>query len=392
MIPVREAYKIIMNSAKILGSERVKISEAPGRILAENISADRDLPPFNRSMRDGYALRRADISEELEIIEEIPAGYIPQRKIERGKCAKIMTGAIVPDGADCIAMVENCEEIGRKIRVVKPDSEDYIHFQGEDVKAGDVVVRRGTKILPQHIGILASVGCVEFSVYLRPKVGIIVTGNEVVEPETAPEKFQIRNSNGYQLTAHISQIGAVPKLYGIVEDDEKILEEKILSALAENDVVVVSGGVSMGDFDFVPKAAQKIGVKKMFHKVAIKPGKPIYFGIWGEKYFFGLPGNPVSTFITTEIFVKPFLYKMMGYDYHPVELDGVLGADITREKSERDEWFPVKLLPDGTIMPVRYNNSGHIAALSDADAILGVEKGISKVKKGTSVYVRPIWS
>ncbi len=393
MIPVKQAYEIMINSAKELGREKILFRDALGRILAEDVVADRDLPPFDRSMRDGYACRRSDVENELEVIEIIPAGYEPQHKIEANKCAKIMTGAIVPEGADCIAMREFVEEIGGdKIRITKQDGEDYIHFRGEDIRADDVIIRSGTKILPQHIGILASVGCTKPMVSIRPRIGIIVTGNEIVEPEISPEIFQIRNSNAYQLLAQISNIGVAPKYYGIAKDDEKNLENTIRKALDENDVVIVSGGVSMGDYDFVPKIAQKIGVKKLFHKVAIKPGKPTYFGILGEKYFWGLPGNPVSTFVIAEHFVKPFIYKLMGYDYHPVELDGILGADIVREKWERDEWFPVKMMPDGTIIPLRYNNSGHIAALADADAILGIEKGVKIVKKGTTVYVRPIRS
>lgn len=393
MIQFKQAYKIIMDSARLLGTERVNLSLALRRVLAEDVSSDIDMPSFNKSARDGYACRREDINNELEVIEVIPAGYVPRKIIGKNQCAKIMTGAIVPEGADCIVMVEFTQKLtDNTIKVVNGDSDDYIYFAGEDVRAGDVVIKRGTVIHPQHIAILAAVGCTNPLVYMRPRVGIITTGNEIVEPDVKPTLSQIRNSNGHQLAAQLTDINALSKYYGIAKDDEFALNSMFRKAIAESDVVIVSGGVSMGDFDIVPYVAQKNGIKILFHKVAIKPGKPLIFGTSEKIAFFGLPGNPVSTFVSFELFVKPFLLGMMGHKYEPHTITLPLAKTVRRRKAERLEWFPVQIVPGGQAMPVEYHGSGHITALSETDGIFPISIGTEKIEKGTMVNVRWIRS
>ena len=318
MIPFEEVLRTVLNSACRLGTERVDITNAINRILAEDAKSDMDMPPFNKSAMDGYACKRVDLANELEVVETIPAGYTPTKSIELNQCAKIMTGAAVPQGADCVVMIEFTDNpTDSTVRFVGENTDDNICLRGENITEGQVVLSKGTRIRPQHIAVLASVGCAQPVVSKRPSVGVLATGNELVRPIFRPGPSQIRNSNSFQLTAQVESMGAVAKNYGIAKDTDKAIDKMFKEAVEENDVVIVSGGVSMGDFDLVPGIFKQNNINLLFEKVAIKPGKPTVFGVSENIYCFGLPGNPVSTFVLFELLVKPFLYKMMGYDYKP---------------------------------------------------------------------------
>jgi len=390
MKPFDEAHKIMMDSARVLDSERVGFDNILNRILAVDIVSDIAMPPFDKSARDGYACRRQDLDNELEIIEMIPAGYVPQKSIGNNQCAKIMTGAIVPGGADCVVMVEFSENpTDNTVRVKNKDEDNHIYFKGEDIKTGDVVISKGTQICPQHIAILAAVGCTNPLVAIRPKIGIIATGNEIIEPDMKPNLSQIRNSNSYQLQAQLNSMGVMSKYYGIAKDTEQVLDNIFKKAVSENDVVLISGGVSMGDFDIVPEIVEKNGIEILFHKVAIKPGKPTLFATSGNKLVFGMPGNPVSTFVIFELFVKKFLFAMMGHDYKHNKIKLPLLKSVSRQKSKRLEWIPAKISGNGVI-PIEYHGSGHITALSDADGFFSIQVGVSEMKIGTIVNVMQI--
>ena len=391
MIPIEEALRTVLNSARRLGSEHVDITLAINRILAEDAKSDMDMPPFNKSAMDGYACKRADLAHELEVIETIPAGYTPTKSIELSQCAKIMTGAAVPQGADCVVMVEFTENpTDSTVRFVGENTADNICQKGEDVKAGDVVLPKGMRIRPQHIAVLASVGCVQPVVYKRPRVGILATGDELVQPASMPGPSQIRNSNSFQLTAQVESMGAVAKNYGIAKDTDKAIDKMFKEAVEENDVVIVSGGVSMGDFDLVPGILRQNNINLLFEKVAIKPGKPTVFGLAENVYCFGLPGNPVSTFVLFEILVKPFLYKLMGYNYTPDTVKMPLGESFRRKKTERQTWIPVVVTDAGMLKPVSYHGSAHINALCIADGLISIGVDVAEIEKGTVVPVRLI--
>jgi molybdopterin molybdotransferase len=329
MIPFEEALKTVLDSARKLGTERVDITHAIDRILAEDVKSDMDMPPFNKSAMDGYACRRADLANELEVVETIPAGYTPTKCIEQNQCSKIMTGAAVPQDADCVVMVEFTENLtDNTVRFVGEDTADNICIQGEDIKAGEVVLPKFTRIRPQHIAVLASVGCTRPEVSKMPSVGILATGDELVPPTSRPGPSQIRNSNSFQLTAQVESMGAAAKNYGIAKDTDQDIDKMFKKAVEENDVVIVSGGVSMGDFDLVPGIFRQNNINLLFEKVATKPGKPTVFGVAENIYCFGLPGNPVSTFVLFELLVKPFLYKMMSYDYTPAAVNMPLAESL----------------------------------------------------------------
>ncbi len=391
MIPFEEALRTVLDSARRLGTERVDIAYAINRILAEDAKSDMDMPPFNKSAMDGYACRRADLANELEVVETIPAGYTPTKSIEPNQCAKIMTGASVPQGADCVVMVEFTENpTDGTVRFVGENTADNICIKGEDVKACDVVLSKGTRIRPQHIAVLASVGCAQPVVSKRPRVGILATGDELVQPASRPGPSQIRNSNSFQLSAQVESMGAVAKNYGIAKDTDKAIDKMFKEAVEENDVVLVSGGVSMGDFDLVPGILSQNNINLLFEKVAIKPGKPTVFGVSENIYCFGLPGNPVSTFVLFELLVKPFLYKLMDYEYKPDTVKMPLAESFKRKKTERQTWIPIVITETGMLNTIDYHGSAHINALCIADGLIRIGAGVAEIEEGTVVPVRLI--
>ena len=391
MIPFDEAYGIVMSSSRQLGAERVSINCALRRILAEDVKSDMDMPPFDKSAMDGYACRRQDLSNELTVVETIQAGAATSATITRNQCAKIMTGAMVPPGADCVVMLEMTEQpTADTIRLTSGETPDNICYRGEDIKEGEIVLRKGEKITCRHLAVLASVGRVEPCVALRPKVGIIATGNELVEPSVVPGKSQIRNSNSCQLCAQIDSVGGITSYYGIAQDRKEDIDRLLERATSENDAIVISGGVSMGEFDFVPDVLRKNKIRLLFDKVAIKPGMPTVFGSSDDVFFFGLPGNPVSTFVVFELLMKPFLYRMTGHDFKPPVVAMRLEKGISRKTTERASWLPVAIGGTGKVVPVEYHGSGHIGALPGADGLICLPAGVAELPKGSVVDVRQI--
>jgi molybdopterin molybdotransferase len=390
MITFEEALRTVLENAPKMGVEHVEILDSEGRILAEDVFSDINMPPFNRSAVDGFACRRADLGKDLQIIETIRAGQSPQMPVGPGQCTRIMTGSPLPEGADCVLMVEETEETpDGKIRFTGKDTKANFSRFAEDIKDGDRVLEAGTLIRPQHIAILAAVGQVHPLVAIRPKVAIISTGDEIVEPHLKPGLSQIRNSNGYQLVGQVRKAGAIPDYRGIAADNEKDTLDFILKSLENNDVVLLTGGISMGTFDFVPAVLEKAGIKILFRKMAVQPGKPTIFGMKGEKRIIGLPGNPVSSFTIFEILVKPMLWKMMGIREPFRVLRLPLGTDYSRKRAERLQWMPVRIV-DGKAFPLEYHGSAHIFSLAEADALAAVPLGITNLSAGEFIDARPI--
>jgi molybdopterin molybdotransferase len=388
MIQFEKALETVLDSVRQLDAERVELADALGRILAEDVKSDLDIPPFNKSAMDGYACSRRDLGEELKVIETIPAGAVPTKSIAPGECAKIMTGGMVPEGADCVVMVEYTESPAQgRIRFSGDRTKDNICQRGEDIKAGQVVLREGTLLKPQHIAVLATVGDAQPMVAKRPEVGIIATGNELVEPQFSPAGSQIRNSNGPQLVAQLWGMGAVARDYGIAKDTVDEIDNLFKKAADENDLVIICGGVSMGDFDFVPQVLKQNDVHLLFEKIAIKPGKPTVFGMSDNVYCFGLPGNPVSGFALFNLLVKPFLYKMMGHDYKHCNIVARLEETVKRKRAERQTWIPVVMTGPDSARPIEYHGSAHIDALCGADGLISMGVGVTEINKETSVRV-----
>ncbi len=391
MITFENALKTVLDSAFIVGEEEVSILDSLNRVLAQDVVSDMNMPPFDKSAMDGYACRMADIANVLEVVEVIPAGKFPEKDIFQNQCAKIMTGAKLPVGADCVLMVEHTEVVAEgKIRFTKESTNRNICYLAEDVKTGEVVLTRGTVIKPQHIAILAAVGAVDVKVYKQPRVGIIATGDELVEPNVRPEKSQIRNSNGYQMVAQVLNSGAIANYLGIAKDNEAHSVELISKALDENDIVLLSGGVSMGDFDFVSAALEKNGIRILFDSVAVQPGKPTTFGVGDRKICFGMPGNPVSSFIQFEMLAKPLIQKMMGAEAEVRTFRLPLKHDYGRKKAERLAIVPSNIMGDNTVEPADYHGSAHIFSLGYANSMMLIPLGVNELKAGELVDVRPL--
>jgi len=320
MIRVQEALDIILKETAPLGLEKVCILGTLGRVLGEDVYAGRHIPPRDNSSMDGYALRWEDTRGAtpsspivLEVIENIPAGAIPRRVVGIGQAVKIMTGAAVPEGADAVIRVEDTRQKGTKVElttaVVKGE---YVRFTGEDVRDGEQVIPAGTVVRPAEIGMMAALGKSFVSVYQRPVVAVLATGDELMEIDERSSSGRIVNSNSYSLTAQILDCGAIPLQLGIARDNREDLVAKFKAALRA-DVILSSGGVSMGDYDLVKDIMKEADNAMHFWQVAIRPGKPLAYGrIWGTPLF-GLPGNPVSTMVSFEQFVRPALLKMMGH-------------------------------------------------------------------------------
>jgi len=386
-----DALRIVLDRARVLDAESVAIADALNRILAEDVRSDMDMPPFDKSAMDGYACRRADLGGELRVVGTVPAGQASGRAIGPGECARIMTGAAVPEGADCVIRLEDARDGGPDaVRFIADGTPDNICARGEDVRAGDVVLRRGVRLRPQHIAVLASAGCTHPRVARQPRVGVIPTGDELVEPDVRPGPSQIRNSNGCQLCAQALAMGVAPRRYAVAADRTEALAAAVRAARDANDVVLVSGGVSMGAFDLVPDALERNGVRLLFRKIAVKPGMPTVFGVQGNAYFFGLAGNPVSTFVVFEILVKPFLFALMGHDFRPFTGRAALAERIVRKDVARDGWIPVRRDAGGAVRAVAYHGPAHVTSVTAADGLIRVPKGVAEVAEGTLVDVRPI--
>jgi len=390
MITYEEALDIVLKGSYLFDKEDVEILNSVGRILAEDVLSDINMPPFNRSAVDGFACRKADIDNELAVIETVRAGQYPSKIISEGQSIRIMTGAPVPEGADCVLMVEDTVETDTgKIRFTGKNTKSNISPFAEDVKTGECVIKAGIRILPRHIAIMAAVGCVKPLVYKKPKVAVIATGDEIVEPHLKPGISQIRNSNVYQLALQAEQAGAEVFYMGIAPDSEDDTERFIREALDKADIVLLTGGVSMGDFDFVPKILEKTGIDVLFRTIALQPGKPTTFGIKGLKRIFGLPGNPVSCFTIFELLVKPLLLKMMGMTRPLTGQRLPLGTEYHRKRKDRMQWIPVQLR-DGKIYPLEYHGSAHIFSLAEADALAAIPLNVTDLSTGDLMDVRPI--
>jgi molybdopterin molybdotransferase len=398
MITVEEALDKVLSCTHPLGSEKVSILEALGRVCAEDILAKRDIPPFDNSAMDGYAARSEDIQKaspehpvQLEVIEDLPAGFIPKKRVERGKAIRIMTGAPIPEGADTVVPVEDTKKKDRFALIIRATLRgEHIRKAGEDVKKGECVISAGYLIDPAGIGMLASLGRSFVAVYQRATVAILCTGEELVDVDGDLDGIKIASSNSYSLSAQVKDCDAIPIQLGIARDRKEEIKEKLLQGLRA-DVLISSAGVSVGDYDFVKDVLTDLGVEIVFWKVAMKPGMPVLFGTTQRKPVFGLPGNPVSSMVSFEQFVRPSLLKMMGHRklFRPV-IDAILNEDIQKRPGrrhfiralvtfEKDQYF---------VVPTGAQGSGILKSMVKAKGLLVIPEDREIVKAGERVKVQ----
>jgi len=394
MILRKEAKTIIDNAIPPIDTiEKISLINCHTRILAEDAISDMDIPPFNRSSMDGYAVIASDGPGKYEVAEDIPAGTFPKVALNRGKVSRIMTGAPLPDGADAVVAVEETGgfvDVGQMAEInMGVTSGKNVAPKGEDLGEGDLALGRGALIGPAEMALLASVGCDPVAVYEKPRVAIISTGDELVEPGMAPGPGQIRNSNAYSMFSQVSGMGIEPAGLYTASDNPDDLEEKIGRA-SDSNFLLVSGGVSAGERDIVPSTLEKCGYDILFRKVSIKPGKPVLFGKGGDNRFvFGVPGNPVSSIVVFELFIRPAIRKFARMpDPGDTGFMVKLASDYRRRNSAREEYVPVKLARDGAGFVanlVSYHGSGHFAALTTANGWIKAPIGTGKLHAGSFV-------
>ncbi|MGV7221103.1 MAG: molybdopterin molybdotransferase MoeA [Nitrospinales bacterium] len=398
MITVDEALKTILAKIPFKGLEKIPISQALGRVLMEDIIAKRSNPPMDNSAMDGYALISTDILSatpenpvHLKMTDEVAAGYVAEKTLEKGQAIRIMTGAPIPKGADSVIMQEDTEKDGDHILIKdKTEVEENIRLAGEDVKEGETVIQKGVTITPAHIGMMAVAGKASIFVSQRPLVGILSTGDELVDLDETPTGPCIYNSNGYMLEAQIRSAGGIPCYMGIATDDEKDLMEKFESAL-KCDIVVSSGGVSVGDYDLVKASLKKMGQDMLFWKVSMKPGKPLAFGKINDKPIFGLPGNPVSSYVSFEQFARPAIKKMMGAsDLKRKTVQARLTKSIKKKAGRLHFLTSIVSWEDGepTVTPAQEQGSGILKSTVYANGLLIFPLEESEIAEGEMVTVQ----
>lgn len=391
MITWKKALDLILKNTPVLKEEKTDITKATGRILAEDIRSDINMPPFDKSAVDGYALKAEDIKNipaQLKCIGLISAGDNFNKEVKHNQCVKIMTGAPIPKGANAVMMIEDISFQDSDIKInSKAAKGDNICLLGEDIKQGQLIAQKEILISPSYISLLAAAGKKYVRVRQKPKVAVLNTGGEIIPAGNILPKNKIYNSNGPQLLTLLKTAGLEPVFIGIVKDDFEKLSSAVRQGL-KNDILLISGGVSMGDYDLIPKVLKKSGVKEIFHKVKIKPGKPLFFGVKGKTLIFGIPGNPVSNFLVYQIFIRPAIYKMMGYkNSGNIFKQGIPEKDFVA-KNDRAHFVLVNIAGKQNnyyLKPLNSHGSADILALANADGFMVIEPAKRYIAKKTLV-------
>jgi molybdenum cofactor synthesis domain-containing protein len=396
MISIREAIKIVLEQTPRLEVESVNLSDSLDRILAEDIVADCDLPPFDRAQMDGYAVRAVDVANtpaQLRIVGESAAGSGWHHEMKAGEAVRIMTGAPVPGGADAVQQVELTREAagGASVDILEPvEAGRSIVRRAAEIRSGETVLRAGEEINAAMIATLASFGYARVKVGRRPRVAIMATGSELVDVDQKPGKDQIRDSNNYTLAAYAKIAGATVERLPLAGDDIEGFKKQIAKAAALSDVLITSGGVSMGVYDFTKAALTELGAEFFFERVSLRPGKPTVFARLGKTLVFGLPGNPVSVAVTFNLFARAALRAMQGATQAALsEETAVLTRDL-KGSIERESYLPAVLRTDekGTLLaePLKWGGSSDFVAFTPASALIKVPAGI-KIEAGSPVKI-----
>jgi molybdopterin molybdotransferase len=375
-------------SRRFSATEAVDLLGAAGRVLAEDIAADRDTPPTARSVRDGFAIRSAEAPGEFEVIGEVRAGNSFHGGVEWRQAVEIMTGAPMPAGADAVVMVEHVERNGNRITVDKPvETQQFINQQGCEAAANEVVLRAGKRLDYSDIAMLAAFGRRRAQVYRKLTVAIVATGDEIVDVESTPADYQIRNSNAYSLAAQVLRAGAKPSLLPLARDTVEQTRAMVERGLAA-DLLLLSGGVSAGKYDVVEKVLTELDAEFYFDHVLIQPGQPVVFGRARDKFFFGLPGNPSSTMVTFEVFARAAVELLSGQSDVSLHMPF---AKLTREFKHRaglTRFLPARLSEDGaSVTPAGWHGSGDIPAMTRANAYLVADPECPVYESGAWIRV-----
>jgi molybdopterin molybdotransferase len=389
LLSIEEAQRLVLEHAPTLESEPVALEQAAGRILAEPAQAVVDLPPFASSAMDGFAVRAQETPGRLHVAgEQAAAGSPAASALEPGEAIAIATGGVVPEGADAVVPIELVVQSDNQIRIDEAIAAgENVRPRGGDARSGDVVVEAGVRIGPAQLGALAAAGVADVVCALRPRAAVIATGSELRRPGEQLEHGQIYEANGVMLAAQLESAGAVVAFVQVVADDVEAHRRALETAL-ECDVVLSSGGVSVGPHDLVRSVAAELGAEEVFWRVAVKPGKPLWFGLRGRTLILALPGNPVSSLVSFELFVRPALLALQGAaEPRPEFAVGAL-ARAARRNSARDEFLRARrTIRDGAVElePLAGQESHMIARAALADALVHVPRGEGELPAGTPV-------
>lgn len=384
MLDYEKALQQVLTNVAAPAPARFAIGEAFGLVLAQDVAADVDMPAFDRTAMDGFAVRSDDTirpGAKLKNIGEASAGgEMLTKEIGPGECAAIYTGAAIPAGADAVVMVERTKTEGEFIDIsVSVKKGENIRFRGEDVKKGELLLKAGATLRPQEIAVCASFGAGRILAFPRPSICILSTGDELVPPESIPKLNQIRDSNGIMIEGQALRAGAIVKDRRVVKDTQEAIETAIRDAAANCDMLLLSGGVSMGARDYVAPILQKIGFAGGFHKANIKPGKPIWFGKWKNVVAFGLPGNPVSSFVTFELFVRPAICKLRGENVVRKNFNKGIVEGGPAAAADREQFVPA-VERDGNITFLPWTSSADLMELARANALARIPVGVSPTR------------
>ena len=394
LISVREAIDLIDRTEVRPRVVRVPLGDADGMRLARDVAADRDYPPFAKSLMDGFAVRSADVtgktSVDLRLVGEVAAGASHNGPLQPGEAVSIMTGAPLPPGADGVVPVEDAQRSGESsVKIIRPGQPvRYVAGQGSDVTHGTVVLKRGAVIGPQQAAVLATVGAWEVEAFDRPRVAVLSTGNELASPGEEPKQSQIRNSNGPMLVALLRRLGCRVEDLGTCRDEPDALRAKLQEGLAAHDALFVSGGMSMGEYDYVPKLLRELGVDLKITKLRIKPGKPFVFGVKDNKFAFGLPGNPVSAFVCTMRLASRLLQRLAGGDVSESWQTGRLEVGMLPNGPR--EFYQPAVYNEGRVRPLTWKGSADIYTLAAANALLVRAENEPALPAGASVKLLEI--
>lgn len=395
MISVEEAIRIVKEQTRVLAPERIALADALGRVLAEEVVADSDLPPFDRAQMDGYAVRAADTAHtpaRLRVVGESAAGSGWKDEMKPGEAVRIMTGAPVPLGADSVQKVEVTVERDGHVEVAEATSQgQFIVRRASEIKMGQTVLEAGEEVNAARMAALASFGYAEVRVGKRPRAAVLATGTELVAVGERPGADQIRDSNSYSLSAYAQLAGATVERLPLAGDDPELLKREIAEAAARSDVLILSGGVSMGVYDFTKTALHALDAEIFFERVSLRPGKPTVFARLGNTLVFGLPGNPVSVSVTFNLFARTALRAMQGCREAAMPEERAVLARSVKGSVERASYLPARLLTDeaGRLVaePLKWGGSSDFVAFARATALVIVPEGVPILDGGAVVRV-----
>ena len=398
MVSAAEALHIILKSTNILGTEKASLLKSGGRILCRDVVAKENLPPFDNSSMDGFALASIVLKQAsqehprvMRIVGESSAGNVLSRRIAAAQAVRVMTGGVIPRGADAVVPKEEATEIDEEgVQFTKPaHAGQYVRRVGEDIKRGAVVLKAGDSLTPPSMGVLGALGYHRVHVYRKPSVNIIATGDELVGLLEKPSRGQIRNSTSYGLAGYVLVAGGLPKLLGIAKDRGRTLRVKLKQGL-DADVLLVTGGVSVGKYDLVKDTLLDLGVEIKFWKVNIKPGRPLVFGVRGKTLVFGLPGNPVSSYVTFLQFVRPALLKLAGGSgVQALRLSAVLDQDFSKSDGKRHFLRGIAVQQNGEfhVVTTGTQSSGAMSSMSKANCLIIITENTTVLQKGDKVEI-----